>query len=375
MSRLPLHKTPLSDIQLLLSHAVYPSLSPAHIASSPTPDPYSVALADPVAGLFALPAPLIILESSEKPELMLPTAAALDTSIRRLLDAPCPIWLRTDVSDSQLVPSHAVWPNRADTQPPANPMLAPCTVTLADPVVPRFARRAALAVSERPIEKPRDLLPASKPTVSDSRLLPSTPDPVWHRTDVSEIHPVLSHAVRPSFSAPDPATSPARPPYRVTLTDPDEAALPRPMLLSHPAPYDTPTLVLDTRRPADIEARRLPDIPPAIRPRTNVSDCHAVRSHALRPTLKAALKPESPKLAPCTVTLLVPVAAALAPRTTLAAPCPKDRLRDTLPARAPTVVVTFRLGPMLAAPWQRVDVSDSHLVASQAVDPTTSPPL
>ena len=252
-------------------------------------------------------------------------------------------------------------------------MLAPFRVMLADPVDARLARRAALAVLG-PNENPRDLLPTRKPAVRDARLLPSTPNAAWHRAAVSEIHPVLSHAVCPLFSPTLTLASPTLPPYTVTLIDPEAAELPSPPLLSHPIPKETPRLALDTRAPADTAPRRLPDTPPPAWPLTDESDSHVVRSQELRPTLSAPQIPLDPKLAPWIVTLLDPDAAALAPLATLAIPDTNDTLRDALPILPPSVITAFLLPDTLAPLWHRMEVSASQLVLSHPVEPIRAPP-
>jgi hypothetical protein len=251
-------------------------------------------------------------------------------------------------------------------------MLAPCKVTLADPVPARFARRATLAVLD-PKENPRDLLLTCKPMVTDSCLLRSTPYPAWHRIDVSETHPVLSHAVRPNLAPPLKAVGPTLPPYMVTLRDPEATMFPRPTLLTNPVPYDKPAVMLDARRPVDIAPRRLEYTPPPIFTDTDVSDRQELRSHALCPILKPPQKPASPRPAPCTVTLNDPDAAPFEPFQTLTLPDPNDAPRVMLPAIIPTVIAIFRQSATLPPAWHRVDVSDSHVVASHLVAPTLSP--
>ena len=228
-------------------------------------------------------------------------------------------------------------------------MLPPCTVTLVNPVEALFERRAKLAVLE-PKENPCDLLLTCKPMVTDSFPLLSIPYPAWHRVDVSETHPVLSQAVTPSLAPPLTVASPTLPPYIVMLRDPVAAVFPRATLLTHPTPYDKPTLMLDARSPADIAPRRLEYIPPAILPRTDVSDCQELRSHALRPILKLLHRLASPILAPCSVTLNAPEAAPFAPLQTLMLPDPNDAPRVMLPAAVPTVITIFRLRATLPAP-------------------------
>ena len=86
-------------------------------------------------------------------------------------------------------------------------MLAPCSVTLADPVAAPFPFRITLIVpasSDTPWLK----LPYLPPVVSVTRRLPCTPCPVWHRIDVSASHVVRSHAVLPTLAHPEYEVSP-----------------------------------------------------------------------------------------------------------------------------------------------------------------------
>jgi hypothetical protein len=66
------------------------------------------------------------------------------TDARWLPIVLCPSWHRSDVSDCQAVRSHVVKPNLMERVCAASPRLAPCTVTLLDPVPPRFALRTKL---------------------------------------------------------------------------------------------------------------------------------------------------------------------------------------------------------------------------------------
>jgi hypothetical protein len=66
------------------------------------------------------------------------------TDARWLPIVLCPSWHRSDVSDCQAVRSHDVTPNLMERVCAASPRLAPCTVTLLDPVPPRFALRTKL---------------------------------------------------------------------------------------------------------------------------------------------------------------------------------------------------------------------------------------
>ena len=67
--------------------------------------------------------------------------------------------------------------------------------------------------------------------------------------------------------------------------------------------------MLPARRPAVSIARWLPASPRPVWQRTDVSDSHVDRSHAVRESLAADVYVASPMLPPCMVTLAEPVAA------------------------------------------------------------------
>jgi len=141
------------------------------------------------------------------------------TDTRWLPVVLCPSWHRTDVSDCQVVRSHAVIPDLMETVCDASPRLAPCTVTLLDPVPPRFDRRPEL-IELASIDTDCVTLPADRPAVSIARWLPTSPRPVLHRTDVSDSHVDRSHAVCESLTADVYVASPMLPPNSVMLAEP-----------------------------------------------------------------------------------------------------------------------------------------------------------
>ena len=163
-------------------------------------------LADPVAARFDRSTALIDPISAERPADELPARIPTVTNRRRLPPTPWATPHRKDVSDPQVVRSHADALSLTADVNAADPMPPPCTVTLADPVVPTFVRRTTLLVSES-TEKPWVLLPTFC-NVTDIWRLPITPCLVWHRADVSDSHAVRSHAVSPKR---DPAVYAARP--------------------------------------------------------------------------------------------------------------------------------------------------------------------
>ena len=147
-----------------------------------------------------------------------------DRVIRLLPSTPCELWQRTDVSDSHVDRSHRVCPAPPCAVYVARPMLAPCTVTLADPVAALFVLRMTLSM---PTSKDTTTLtlPYRTPALIPTCRLPITPCPTWHRIDVSASHVVRSHAVLPTLVEPVYVVSPRLDPYTVTLVDPVAARL------------------------------------------------------------------------------------------------------------------------------------------------------
>ena len=105
-----------------------------------------------------------------------------------------PSWHRSDVSDCHAVRSHAVIPDLMETVCDASPRLAPCMVTLEDPVEAAFLLRATLTPAPSN-EKPSETLPTFNAALRSVFRLPKTPCPDWHRIDVSDSHVVRSHDV------------------------------------------------------------------------------------------------------------------------------------------------------------------------------------
>ena len=187
------HRKDVSDSHVVRSHADALSLKADVNAADPKSPPCTVTLADPVEPMFVRLTTLLVSESNEKPWVLLPTFCDV-TDIWRLPITPSPVWHRADVSDSHVVRSHAVSPNRDPAVYVSRPMLAPCTVTLAEPVDAAFLLRIML---NRPtsVLYPCDRLPTRSPLVNNIRRLPLIPCPDWHLTAVSDSHVVRSQPV------------------------------------------------------------------------------------------------------------------------------------------------------------------------------------
>ena len=106
-------------------------------------------LADPVAARFdritALIAPLV---SADSPAEELPERIPIVANTRRLPLTPWDAPHRIDVSDPHVVRSHPEAPSLNADVNATDPMLPPCTVTLAEPVVAIFVGINKLLVPE-----------------------------------------------------------------------------------------------------------------------------------------------------------------------------------------------------------------------------------
>jgi hypothetical protein len=153
-----------------------------------------------------------------------PTPRPSETNNLLLLKMLCELWHRTDVSDSHVDRSHVVRPADPKAVYAASPMLAPCTVTLADPVEALLVLRTMLSMPASN-DRPELTLPYLAPTLIPTSRLPITPCPTWHRRDVSASHVVRSHAVLPTLIEAVYVVSPRLDPCTVTLDDPVAARL------------------------------------------------------------------------------------------------------------------------------------------------------
>ena len=96
-------------------------------------------------------------------------------------------------------------------------------------------------------------------------------------------------------------------PCTVTLADPVDAKFTRSPTLSEAMSTENPAVELPTRSPTVDATKRLPITPSPTWHRTDVSDSHVVRSHAVSPTRRLPVYVVSPMFDPCTVTLADPV--------------------------------------------------------------------
>ena len=96
-------------------------------------------------------------------------------------------------------------------------------------------------------------------------------------------------------------------------------------------------MILPARMPVVIEILREPITPCPDWHRTELSDSHVVRSHAVPPACIAPVNVATPKFAPWTVMLADPVAALFARRNTLSMPMSTENAALSLPVSCPAV--------------------------------------
>ena len=130
-------------------------------------------------------------------------------------------------------------PTLTDELVVVKPTLAPCTVTLKDPVAAALERRIRLATLLS-VEKLQVALPPRVPVVTSTRRLSPTPCSDWLLTDVSELHVVCSHAVWPDLAEAEYDVRPIFAPCTVTLAPPVTAVLPRRVTLRLPGDSERP---------------------------------------------------------------------------------------------------------------------------------------
>lgn len=156
------------------------------------------------------------------------------------------------------------------------------------------------------------------------------------------------------------------------LADPVAARFDSRTELIEPGSVDSTVETLPERTPTVTNRRRLPLTPCVAPHRKDVSDSHAVRSHAEAPSRNADVNATGPKLPPCTVTLADPVVTMFVRRTKLLDPESSEKPWVLLPTFC-EVTDICRL-PITPSPvWHRADVSDSHVVRSHAVSPKRDP--
>jgi hypothetical protein len=278
----------VSDSQEVRSHAVRPILVDAVKALRPTLAPCKVRLDEPVTAEFVRRIRLTPLKSVEKPDVRLPFLLPMVSTDRRLPPVMCCDWHLTDVSAPHAVRSQAVWPILAIAECDVSPMLAPCRVTLAPPVVAVFVRRVMLT-SPAVIEKLFVTLPDRAPLVIATRRVLAVPCADWQRVDVSDIQVVPSTAEPPILMEPQYDASPIDDPSKVMLPEPVAAWLVRNTADTDATSAEIAWLELRKRAPDDKSTLRVPCKLCATWHRSDVSDSHDDRSLAVCPMAIASV--------------------------------------------------------------------------------------
>jgi len=163
--------------------------------------------------------------SIENPILLVLKHFPAVTTERRLCWIPRANLHLIDVSESQSVASHPVCPTRPIAVNNTNPIPAPCTVTIADPVPARLARCTVLKVTalkdNSSIMYAWVRLAVRLPTVIAAALaVPFRPDAAWHTIEVVDVHAENSAAVHELRTAAEDPDRPRLLPITVRLTDP-----------------------------------------------------------------------------------------------------------------------------------------------------------
>lgn len=272
----------------------------------------------------------------------MPVRIPAEYVIRRVPATPCAVLHRIVVSACHAVRSVGETPIFNDCVKSRNPMLAPCIVTLTEPVVAEFVRESELIYCES-AENSCDTLPARPPTVSINFRLLATMLAAWHRIEVSESHADRSQALAPTLPDAVVESIPMLVPCKVTLDEPEAALFVRFTMLTTFKSTDIDRLTEPMRVPVVRLIRLLPIASDAAWHRNEVSEPQAVRSQLVTPTLSDCEYEKIPLLAPSTVKLKDPDDAQL---------CLKERLKprssalyaaDMLPLFLPTVKTTLRL--------------------------------
>ena len=213
---------------------------------------------------------------------------------------------------------------------------------LTDPVESTLTRRKTLKLPTSTDITP-DALLTPTPMLTETRNVPNTPEPAWQRTELSDAHVVLSQEVCDTLPDPLYAASPMPNPCRVTLAEPVVAWFTRRRELAPAESAEYATLTLPTRCPTLTDPSRLPVTPDPAWHRADVSDSHVVRSQPVWPTITDDVCVPVPRLAPCIVMLVEPLAALFVLLMMLAVAMSTLCALLTLPTRPPVVSSTRRL--------------------------------
>jgi len=190
------HLIDVSDTHSVASHPVRDKRALLVSRAKDMPVPCTVIEIEPIPARLPLRDRLTASTSADQAWLVLPRCDPTVITTRRVPKDPRLRRHRTDVSDSQSVPSHPVCPVRPLAVCRTIPNPAPCTVTDAEPVPARLEMRSLLTTSMS-TDQAWLMLPARDPAVKTILLVPCSPSATRHRTDVSDSQSVPSHPVCP----------------------------------------------------------------------------------------------------------------------------------------------------------------------------------
>ena len=195
-----LHRTDVSDSHSVPSHPVCPDRTIGVTATTPKAAPCNVTDDAPVPALLYALVTLTLPVFIEYNAVPLPDRSPAVVTTRCVPRAPCPTLHCIDVSDSHLVPSHPVCPDRTIAVKIKAPNPAPRTVTNDDPVPALLYPLVTLdplvmLILPVSIEYTVVPLPERSPAVITTTLDPRAPCSKRHRIDVSDSHSVPSHPV------------------------------------------------------------------------------------------------------------------------------------------------------------------------------------
>ena len=251
-------------------------------ANIPSPSPCKVKMLDPVTPRLLTCKLLAADRPNDKSEVKLPTFIPPVKTKMELPLTPSSTSDSIALSDTHAVDSHPVIPALADIENRPVPMLPPASVTLVEPVPAPFGDLTRLNQIASP-EKALVTLPKITFAVISSFLLPFTPHPGLHTSEVSDLQVLASHAVS-ILAAPELLVRPMPAPWMVTEAEPVAPPFLATKTLTTLKSADTLTDIDPATSPPDSTTALLPATPLPHRHSTLLSAIHPLVSHAVEPT-------------------------------------------------------------------------------------------
>jgi len=364
--------TALSDDHSVPSHDDPPQDFDTDDAATPSPAPCIVTLEDPVDARFAADIPESW-RSVDTARDTLPAAPPAVKNSRWLLPTLCDATQLSVESLTQPVCSHTVCDVDADMLPMDLPILAPWTLSTADPVTGTLDRRIVL----NPLISPDRLavkLPSLTPIVSTPRILPPTPWTPLHSIDVSDSQLDISQPDSPDKAEGVCDARPTLAPLSVRLLDPVPALFERRPLITLAASIVILSDKLPLRSPAVIVISLEAPADPDDLEHTVVSDTQTVPSAPVTPTPPRLLTADTIIPAPLIVMLIEPDAAEFTIDGLVTREPSPEKPLVVLPHTDPAVMA-IRPDLCCSAPAldKCIDVADTHTVRSHTVSVNVSP--